>query len=206
MDRQRKAGLIDEVRTDLEQRLALPAVKTAALRLAFGSCQQYEQGYYTAMRHMAGEDLNALLFLGDYIYEASWGRDLVRRHTGGRPTTLDEYRDRYALYKSDKNLQAAHAAHPWILTWDDHEVSNDYAGATSGLPLTREAFLTRRAAAYQAYYEYLPLRLPARPHGPDARLYRRLSFGPLLQLYVLDTRQFRSPQACVDDPPIGLLQ
>ena len=84
------------------------------MRFAFASCQQYEHGYYSALRHMAAEELNAVLFLGDYIYEVSWGRDLVRHHDGGRTTTLDDYRNRYALYKSDRDLQAAHAAHPWI--------------------------------------------------------------------------------------------
>src|SRR6185436_4731824 len=103
-----------------------PRERVPSLAFAFASCQQYEQGYFSALRHMAGESLNAVLFVGDYIYEISWGRELVRRHGTGRPTMLFEFRDRYALYKSDAYLQAAHAAHPWIVTWDDHEVVDDY--------------------------------------------------------------------------------
>src|SRR5258708_5783654 len=97
------------------------AAKTAALRFVFASCQQYEQGFYAAWRHVAAEDLNAVLFLGDYIYETSWGRDLVRRHEAGRTTTLDDYRNRYALSKSDRDLRLAHAAHPGIVTWDAYD-------------------------------------------------------------------------------------
>jgi alkaline phosphatase D len=166
------------------------------LRFAFASCQQYEQGYYPALRHMAGEELDAVLFLGDYIYEASWGRDLVRRHGAGRPTTLGEFRNRYALYKSDPDLQAAHAAHPWIVTWDDHEVVNDYADDISPTDLDPEPFLKIRAAAYQAYWEHMPLPSSMRPQGPSARLYGRYRFGDLAELFVLDDRQYRSHNAC----------
>jgi alkaline phosphatase D len=141
-----------------------PGEQVPALRFSFASCQQYEQGYFSALRHMASDELNAVLFLGDYIYESSWGRDLVRRHGAGRTTTLGEYRNRYALYKSDADLQAAHAAHPWILTWDDHEVVNDYADDISPTDLEPQAFLKIRAAAYQAYWEHLPLSL-RRPGG-----------------------------------------
>ena len=168
----------------------------SSLRFAFASCQQYEQGYYTAMRHMAGEDLNAVLFLGDYIYEASWGRDLVRRHTGGRPTTLDEYRDRYALYKSDKNLQAAHAAHPWILTWDDHEVTDDYSNDVGPDDPDPQRFLLQRAAAYRAYWEHMPLSNAQRPIGSSLKLYDRLRFGTLAEIFTLDDRQYRDRHAC----------
>lgn len=143
------------------------------LRFVFASCQQYEQGYYTAYRHMAAEDAAFVLHLGDYIYEKSWGRDLVRRHRGGRTTTLDEYRDRYAQYKSDRNLQAAHAAFPWIVTWDDHEVDDDYTDDISPQEPDRARFRAQRAAAYQAFWEHMPLPLSLRPQGPSLRLHDR---------------------------------
>jgi alkaline phosphatase D len=172
------------------------AAKTAAVRFAFASCQQYEQGYYAALRHMAAEDLNAVLFLGDYIYEASWGRDLVRRHDGGRTTSLDDYRNRYALYKSDRDLQAAHAAHPWILTWDDHEVTDDYTNEIGPEDSDPTRFLAQRAAAYQAYWEHMPLSNAMRPAGPSLKLYDRYRFGDLVELSTLDDRQYRAHHAC----------
>jgi alkaline phosphatase D len=170
--------------------------QVAGLRFSFASCQQYEQGYYASLGHMAGEDLNAVLFLGDYIYEVSWGRDLVRHHGAGRPTTLGEYRNRYALYKSDANLQAAHAAHPWIVTWDDHEVVNDYADDISPTDLDPAPFLKIRAAAYQAYWEHMPLPVRMRPEGASARLYERYRYGDLAEISVIDDRQYRSHNAC----------
>jgi alkaline phosphatase D len=168
----------------------------SALRFSFCSCQQYDQGYYSAMRHMAEEDLNAVLFLGDYIYEDSWGRDLVRRHGAGRTLTLDDYRNRYALYKSDADLQAAHAAHPWILTWDDHEVVNDYANDISPTDLDPKQFLQVWAAAYQAYWEHMPLPNSMRPDGPSLKLYDHYRFGDLAELFVIDDRQYRAHNAC----------
>ncbi len=167
------------------------------LRFAFASCQQYEQGYYAAHRHLAREDLDLVLFLGDYIYEISYGRTRVRQHGSPVPTTLPEYRRRYALYKSDRDLQASHAAFPWALVWDDHEVENDYAqDRPEKLDQSPEDFLKRRAAAYRAYYEHLPLRAAQRPRGPDARLYRALGFGRVADVTLLDDRQYRSYHAC----------
>ncbi|HEY9447976.1 MAG TPA: alkaline phosphatase D family protein, partial [Burkholderiales bacterium] len=168
----------------------------AALRLAFASCQQYEQGYYAAYRHMAREALELVVHLGDYIYESSWGRNHVRAHGTPEPRTLEDYRNRYALYKSDVDLQAAHAAFPWLVTWDDHEVSNDYANDRSQLLEERNTFLARRAAAYQAYYEHMPLPAWARPRGADMQLYASVTYGELAQFQVLDARQYRSHQAC----------
>lgn len=175
-----------------------PAADAAAdrLRFAFASCQQYEQGYYVAYRHMAGEDLDLVIHLGDYIYESSWGRNHVRAHGTGEPVTLEEYRNRYALYKSDADLQAAHAAFPWLVTWDDHEVQNDYADDRSQHLDPRALFLMRRAAAYQAYYEHMPLPAAMRPHGPSLQLYTRAAFGRLVEFSMLDTRQYRSHQVC----------
>ena len=179
----------------------LPAAGARAdrLRFAFASCQHYEQGYYTAYRHMAEDDLDLVFHLGDYIYEYE-GRDgRVRRHTGDEIELLDDYRNRYALYRSDPDLQAAHAAFPWVVTWDDHEVDNNYANAVSeeeGLPA--ELFLRRRAAAYQAYYEHMPLRRSSLPAGPNLQLYRAFGWGDLASFHVLDTRQYRSDQPCGD--------
>ncbi|MBI3982249.1 MAG: alkaline phosphatase D family protein [Gemmatimonadetes bacterium] len=172
------------------------AAATERLRFAFASCQHYEYGYYTAYRHMAEEDLDLVFHLGDYIYEYQGDASRVRIHTGNEIQSLDEYRNRYALYKTDPDLQAAHAAFPWVVTWDDHEVDNDYAGAVSENRDPAEAFLERRAAAYQAYYEHMPLRRAAVPHGPFAQMYRGVEFGTLAGFSVLDTRQYRSDQPC----------
>ena len=177
-----------------------PAAGDLKARLVFGvaSCQSYQSGYFTALRHLADEDLDAVLHLGDYIYESGhWGRTPVRPQ-GPEVVTLAEYRNRYALYKSDPDLQAAHARHSFIVTWDDHEVENNYAGAVSQDHSPRGRFLKRRAAAYQAYYEHLPLRRSSLPKGPNLRLYRRLSYGATVLLHVLDTRQYRTDQPCGD--------
>lgn len=167
-------------------------------RFAFASCQQFEHGYYTAYRHMADENLDLIVHLGDYIYERSWGQNLVRAHEGPEILTLDNYRARYGTYKSDPDLQAAHASAPWVVTWDDHEVDNNYANAVPEDDQTPEQFLRRRAAAYQAWYEFMPVRLPVGRQGPDMPIHRRLRFGRLMEMQVLDTRQYRSDQACGD--------
>jgi alkaline phosphatase D len=171
-----------------------PGAKVQRLRLGLGSCQHFEQGFFAAHRHLLGEDLDLMAFVGDYIYESSWGSDLVRRHATGTVHSLDDYRIRHAQYRLDPDLQRLHGAVPWVLTWDDHEVENDYAGAQG--EYLDPAFLARRAAAYQAYFEHLPMP-PAMPlAGPDARIFTRLDFGDLLRLHVLDDRQYRTPQAC----------
>lgn len=170
----------------------------ARLRFAFASCQHYEHGYYTAYRHMAAEDLDFVLHLGDYIYEGPAGGGGVRAHEGPEVRTLEAYRARYATYRSDADLRNAHRVAPWIVTWDDHEVDNNYAGDIAEDDQSPEALLLRRAAAYQAYYEHMPLRRSSMPSGPDMRLYRRMRFGDLLELNVLDTRQYRDDQPCGD--------
>lgn len=176
----------------------MPAAEAAPerLRFAFASCQKYEIGFYTAYEHMAREDLDLIVHLGDYIYEKGDGNGAVRPHGTKEIFTLDDYRARYAVYKSDPALQAAHAMAPWIVTWDDHEVSNNYAGAISEHPekMSSADFLRRRAAGYQAYFEHQPLRRSALPSGPDMLLYRRLAFGRLANFHVLDTRQYRTDQ------------
>src|SRR5262249_14876280 len=150
------------------------SANTERLRLAFASCQQWEQGYFNAYRHMLADDLDLIVHLGDYIYESSWGQDHVRRHGAPEPHTLDDYRIRHALYKSDPDLRAAHAACPWLLTWDDHEVQNDYANDRSEHLDTPAWFLERRAAAYRAYYEHMPLRRSMVPFGPHMRMFSRV--------------------------------
>ena len=168
----------------------------SALRFAFASCQQYEQGYYGAYRRIVADTPDLIAFLGDYIYESSWGRDHVRAHNPGEPYTLAEYRMRYAHYKADRDLQAAHAACPWIATWDDHEVDNDYAADRPEDGMERARFLVRRAAAYRAYYEHMPLPARMRPQGPFMRIYTQLGWGRLARFYLLDDRQYRSWQVC----------
>jgi alkaline phosphatase D len=170
--------------------------KPLRLRFAFASCQQYEQGYYGAYRHMAADQPDLILHLGDYIYEGSWGRDHVRKHNAPEAVTLDDYRARHALYKSDPDLQAAHAACPWLLTWDDHEVNNDYAADRSERLDTPEWFLARRAAAYKAWYENMPVPRRMLPVGPHMRIHARAIYGNLASFSLVDNRQYRSPQPC----------
>jgi alkaline phosphatase D len=182
-----------------------PAVGAAvsSLTFALASCQRYDQGYYTAYKHLAGEDVDAVFHLGDYLYEyavnASGGTrgytEPLPAHLNHETVTLDDYRARYGLYKSDPDQIAAHLAHPFIVTWDDHETENNYAGDTPENSVPPEEFLVRRAAAYRAYWENQPLRLPQQPSGPDLRLYRRLHWGRLAQFDILDTRQYRTNQA-----------
>lgn len=165
--------------------------------LAFASCQNREDGFYAAHAGIAAEDLDLVVFLGDYIYEAAARDQLGRGHLPeGEITSLADYRVRLAQYKTDPDLQAAHAAHPWATTVDDHEIENNWTAAGSqpdGEPDNDPAvFAVRRAGAFRAYYEHMPLRRAQRPDGSTARLHRRLPFGDLLDVHLLDTRQHRS--------------
>jgi alkaline phosphatase D len=166
------------------------------LKFAVASCQHYEQGYFAAYRHVVADAPDLVAFVGDYIYESSWGRDPVRAHGAPEPYSLEDYRIRYALYRTDPDLQAAHAACPWIVTWDDHEVDNDYGNDRSEEADEPALFLARRAAAYKAYYEHMPLRRRMLPFGPHMRLYARQSFGRLAEFHLIDDRQYRDPLAC----------
>ncbi len=171
-------------------------------RFAFASCQHYETGYYNAYDHMSQDDLKLVVHLGDYIYEGA-GRpatkDRPREHAGPKLDQLEDYRIRYSQYKMDPHLQAVHAAFPWLVTWDDHEVENNYADLIPEATNTNPAgFPQKRANAYKAYYEHMPLRRSSLPKGPDMRIYRTVSFGKLVQFCVLDTRQHRSDQPCGD--------
>lgn len=195
-----------------------PCAVVQRLKLAYASCQHWEHGYYSAYRHMLAEDLDVVLFLGDYIYEYSGSSKGVRKVRAGSAVTLDDYRDRYALYKSDLDLQRMHAACPWWMTWDDHEVQNDYAGPTPGDkgavnpgdPANKADFAARRAAAYQAYYEHMPLRasvltraIQGLTQGAEMRIYDRVAYGNLATLYLLDDRQYRDPQVCTKGGGLG---
>ena len=169
------------------------------LRIALSSCQHYEHGQYIAHAEIAKQQLDFVLFLGDYIYESSNPQYAVRKHSSDEPKTLAQYRERYEQYKRDPMLQAAHAAHPWVLMWDDHEVVNDYANDQDRQYTDPQQVLKRRAAAYQAYFEHQPLLLGPDPdHPANMRLYDQLSWGKLADLWTLDCRQYRSPQACRD--------
>ena len=184
----------------------LPAANASIdrLRMAYASCQHYEHGYFTAYKYMREEDLDLVMFLGDYIYESGPGQKGVRSHDSGPLIHLDDYRKRYVLYKKDAYLQAMHAACPWLMTWDDHEVQNDYAALNPGThgPYVAD-FPKRRAAAYQAYYEHMPIRASALIDGIDGllkgsemRIYGNFRFGSLANIAILDDRQYRDPNIC----------
>ncbi len=170
------------------------------LRFAMASCQHWERGHWAAWRDVVEQDVDLVVFLGDYIYETGPADAPAipdRIHLGGPLRSLDDYRARYAQYRTDPLLRAAHAHCPWVVTWDDHEVANDYAGAAAEDGTAVYAFLERRAAAYRAWYEHMPVRLPA-PTGPDFPIHRTVRFGDLLHLWVLDTRQYRDDQVIED--------
>jgi alkaline phosphatase D len=184
----------------------VPDAAVESFRFAFASCQWWEQGYFTAYRYMARDELDLIVHLGDYIYEYPIGANGGVRNTSvpqqyrEEMMTLDEYRLRYGLYKSDPDLRAAHASAPWLITRDDHEVDNNWADEVPENPDEQavEEFLRRRAAAFKAYYEHMPFRMEQKPDGPDQKLYRNYAFGDLVEFNVLDTRQYRSDQACND--------
>ena len=194
--------------------LPTPDADVQALRIAYASCQRWEHGYYAAWRQCRLDDPDVVLFLGDYIYEYPGALNSARSVVGGWVLTLDQYRARYALHKSDEDLQAMHAACPWIVTWDDHEVQNDYAGLHegSGIALISavDDFRARRAAAYQAWYEHMPVRsavltqgVSGLSAGADMRIYQQLQWGRLASLHVLDGRQYRDVQPCRKDERSG---
>lgn len=181
-----------------------PQAMVQKLRIAYASCQRWEHGYFSAYEHMAQENLDMVLFLGDYIYEYAGAANFVRLPPGGWVTSLSDYRNRYALQRTEKSLQAMHAQCPWLVTWDDHEVSNDYAGLVRGFSgnITLD-FEAQRARAYQAFYEHMPLRasaltrsLEGLARGAELRIYGEVAFGKLANFYLLDDRQYRDRQVC----------
>lgn len=186
--------------------LPLPGAAVDRMRFAYASCQRWEDGYFAAYRHMLRESPDLVVFVGDYIYEYASRKDgAVRGHDLPAIRTLEDYRKRYALYKSDVDLQRMHAACPWLVTWDDHEVENNYAGpislgSTVDLPV-------KRIAAYQAYYEHMPLRasrmingLSGLQRGSALRIHDRVDYGTLASFHVLDERQYRDAPLCGLDP------
>jgi alkaline phosphatase D len=166
------------------------------LKLAVASCQHWEFGSYAAHRYIAESHPDLVAFLGDYIYE--WGAFQLqhpqRAVRQNESFDLASYRQRYAQYKTDPDLQAAHLAAPWIVTWDDHEVANDYAADRD--EWASATFAARRAAAYQAFYEHMPLRLPPPRSFASVRMFQRYDWGRLARFHVLDDRQYRAVQAC----------
>ena len=191
-------------------RTAPPAGSRQPLRFAFWACQDFTHGYYNAHAAMLREDLDFALCLGDYIY-AETGHSVaggtgVRDDGIGSPgygrvtamaTTLEDYRAKYALYRSDATLRALHQRVPLVAIWDDHEVQNDYAGgvSTGGLPPEHAYSVARRSAAYRAWTESMPT---VTRGAAGRRVYRRLRFGRLVDLFLLDVRQYRNDQPCGD--------
>ncbi|MBB5786503.1 alkaline phosphatase D family protein [Jiangella mangrovi] len=180
---------------------------TPPVSFAFASCSNWEQGYFTAYRHLAGENPDVVFHLGDYLYEGQGNPNALRSHVGREIQSLDDYRRRHAQYRTDPDLQAAHLVAPWIVTWDDHEVDNNYAAL---LPTNTDSnqgngsledFTRRRAAAYKAYWEHMPLRADRRAVGADLPLYRGFTYGDTARFSVLDTRQYRTNQPCNDTYP-----
>lgn len=193
--------VVGGIRSSIGRTCTAPALHATPnqLRLGVCGCNHYEQGYFTAYRYMADEHFDAIFHTGDYIYEyapCDGASSRVRRHLGDETFTVENYRNRYAQYKLDPDLQAAHASAPFIVTWDDHEIDNDWAAEFSETNTPPEVFRLRRAAAFQAYYEAMPLRRSAFPGGSQMQLYRQFQFGNLMSVNVLDTRQYRSRQAC----------
>ena len=172
-----------------------PRGRVDDLTFAFVTCQKWDDGFYPAYREIAREDLDFVVHLGDYTYEYGIANDKGPRKPQLPPefatetVTLDRYRLQHALYKTDPHLRAAHAAHPFAVTWDDHEVVNDYVGEDTAL-------FTRRANGYRAFYEHLPLRQESIPRGPSMPIYRRMTWGDLAEFSVLDTRQYRAAPPC----------
>ncbi len=183
-----------------------PGATLDNFRFGFVSCSNYEHGYFSAYRHLTDEHPDLVAFLGDYIYEyVEKKKPVVRHHSDGvTASDLRTYRNRYAQYRTDPDLQRLHAEVPAIMVWDDHEVQNDYADMWSETFDDPKEFLKRRAAAYQAYYEHMPLRpSPSQPNGPDMRIYDRFTFGDLAQFFMIDGRQHRSKPACYGPPNTG---
>ncbi|MEU8900268.1 alkaline phosphatase D family protein [Nocardia sp. NPDC048505] len=202
----RAGGAISE--TGRTRTAPAPGSPTARLRFAYASCQCWSYGYYTAYDHMSAEDLDLVVHLGDYVYENAW----VPNRENGAPDFRDEavdlrgYRLRYAQTKAEAPLRRAHAAFPWLVTMDDHEVHNNWAadhnGPSADIYHLTWLFRRRRAAAFQAWYEHQPVRLAQLPSGPDMVLHRRYRFGDLAEITMLDTRQYRDTQACGDGSPV----
>ena len=182
-------------------RVAPTPADPTELRIAAASCQHFETGYYAAHRDIAEWAPDVVMFLGDFIYEyagSEVGGEVLRRVEGDEVQTIDDYRARYAQYLGDADLQAARAAAPWIVIWDDHEVENNYASIAPEDLSNMPTFAERRLTAYQAWWENMPVRF-ARPESlDDITIYRTISWGGLADLIMLDGRKYRTNQACLD--------
>lgn len=183
--------------TEPARTLTAPArdARGGELTIAQVSCQRMDHGAFAAYADIAAAAPDVVTHLGDYIYEypITFGQELT-----DLPVDLADYRLRYARYKQDPELQKAHAIAPFVVTWDDHEVENNYTGLVpqeGSVTPDRASFTTRRAAAYQAWWEHQPVRMRA-PRGPNLTIFRRLEFGRLATLHVLDSRQYRTDQSC----------
>lgn len=195
-------------RSGVGQARTMPVAGAALTGVKFGivGCQAYESGLYTAHRKIADEDLDFIYCYGDYIYEGRGNRiygstrpqENQRVHIDGEVYTVTDYRQRYAQYKMDTDLQASHASAAWFSVWDDHEIDNNWVSDLDQDGTDPQIFALRQAAAMQAYYEHMPLRKSSFPRGSSMQLYRRAVYGDLLDLNLLDTRQFRTDQPCED--------
>ena len=168
------------------------------LKLAFASCQLRTAGHWTAYPHLVEDQPDLVMFLGDYIYEYPGGEGELAIPLDGEPQDLADYRVLYAAYKKDEHLQAAHAAAPWVITWDDHEVENNYAASIPEHDEDAPTFATRRKAAYQAFWEHHPVRMDPPAKDGSLQVYRSFRWGKLADVFVLDGRQYRSDQVCGD--------
>ena len=187
-------------------RTAPAADDARPVRIAVVSCNRYEDGWFHAFRHIIEDDVDLVIHTGDYIYEKAPRTDRMRSHAGRACVSLAEYRRRYAQYRLDPDLQDLHARVPFVTTWDDHEVSGNWAGDDSKFDVPKAVFAMRRAAAFQAYWEAMPFDVPAYRPGQPLQLYRGFGYGPNAELVVLDTRQYRDDQACGDKPPKPLCE
>jgi alkaline phosphatase D len=197
-----------EAQSGIGRAITLPAEGAPTDRLKFGfvSCSNYEHGYFSAYGHLADEHPDLVAYLGDYIYEyVESRRPKVRTHSDNvEAHDLRTYRNRYAQYHLDENLQRIHAVAPALITWDDHEVQNDYADRWSQTFDDPERFLQRRTAAYQAFYEHMPVDpVLSAPNGNAMRVYDKFAYGDLAQFYMIDGRQYRSREACYAQPDKG---
>ncbi|MGX9961783.1 alkaline phosphatase D family protein [Roseomonas sp. F4] len=189
-----------------QARTAPPIEADSTVRIVSAGCQHYEHGLFTAWRHIAREEVDLVFHYGDFIYEyagrpvgaVSSGRTTIRSHRGGETLSLADYRDRHAQYRQDPDLAAAAAAHAFAVTFDDHEVANNWAGDTGGRGEHGLDFDLRKAAAFQAWYEHMPVRASALPRGPRILAHRRLTYGGTVALHLLDTRSQRDDQPCGD--------
>jgi len=175
-----------------------------SLRFCLASCSNWEAGYFTAYKRIAEDDPWFVVHVGDYIYEGGPGNG-VRQHSNAEPMEITGYRERHSQYNSDPDLLELRRLFPIVVTPDDHEVENNYASLISQVDTEPDqdpkVFAKRRAAAYQAYYEFMPLRLPSHPQGSGMQLYRELPMGDLLNFVVADTRQYRTDQPYNDQGP-----